>query len=406
MNEKFKILYENKKKIRNVIIVGSLMGAIILFTKCNADITDEPVIEQDIDDIKEDNVGNVDDSNNNEEINEEKNNNDNSISIIDDEAATIEKEDEDQTKKTNSNDKKSSSVDSSNKSNQNDNANQNSESNQNDKPNTGNSEKPSTGNNNKPNTGNNEKPNTGNNDKPNEEHHHTHQFGGWRSLNDEYEYRECSKDGYKEFRRHGYGAWVYNPATGYEDATCSTCGHVKHRSHTHQFGSWKSLNDEYEYRDCSIDGYRETRAHSYGAWQHNPSTGVDECTCSTCGHVKTQAHIHTHSLTEHRDFYYTDDKCVHIYYTCTDTYCTNPGEIFNESFEGHSYGAVQEKDLGDGMYQQYEVCSKCGHVHYLGIRFARANTHSRIINASVDDFYIVDDKQKVKTLTKNKGVRA
>lgn len=198
---------------------------------------------------------------------------------------------------------------------------------------------------------------------------HKHNMSDWSYLNDNLEHRICSDDGYEETRGHTLGAWVYNSATGMEECTCATCGHVFQRQHQHKMENYTfNPAGNNEVSTCSVCGQQEFRACEMTDWTVvNGTTEERHCTHG-CGHTEQRAHEHMHALSSTPKIgtiYSEADRCHSEYYECTAPGCPDNG-IVNMHDVGHSYGAAYEVPAGRGTVDKYEDCSICGYHHYLG----------------------------------------
>ena len=243
---------------------------------------------------------------------------------------------------------------------------------------------------------------------------HSHRFTEWLALDDDFEYRKCLDDGYIEKRSHKYGPWSYNATTKREEATCSQCGHVKARSHTHSFGQWFALDENYEARTCSTDGYQEKRPHNYGDWVYNKGTGKDDATCSQCGFVKHRDHVHSHSWIEDIEKYQEPNKCYRPYHICYDDDCPQKGQKIytGDVVTTHDYKVVSYTHGRGSEYDAVISCSVCGYTtnkildyeptigSTITVKSRSRLSHNMLLalDEIVDFYYTKDEEEDAKTL--------
>ena len=184
---------------------------------------------------------------------------------------------------------------------------------------------------------------------------HEHSWSNWQYYNDSQEVSECSSCHEKKYQSHSYGSYSYNKARGLEEATCSSCGHVITRSHTHQFSSWISDNDTTHSRVCTVNGddTKETQNHSYSLISQSGSG--DTYQCSTCGHTMTLPHSHSYGSVNTRKLS-TESDCYQTYQVCSG--CGD--EIVIETKHTHNYGSPSTYEEGGITYETY-TCDDCGY---------------------------------------------
>ncbi len=205
------------------------------------------------------------------------------------------------------------------------------------------------------NNGNNNNNNNTEGTKPTPKPVHQHTWSGWSYYNDSQEVSSCSDCNEKKYQSHSYGSYSYNQASGLEEATCSSCGHVITRSHTHQFSGWVADNDSTHSRTCTVNGdnTKETVSHNYSLIGQD---GVnDTYRCSDCGHTMALPHSHTFNGTNTRTIG-SASECYQTYQVCSG--CGN--EVVIETKTSHNYGAPTTSESGGMIYEVY-TCSDCGY---------------------------------------------
>lgn len=216
-------------------------------------------------------------------------------------------------------------------------------------------------------------------DKPKK---HKHKFGKWLPFDDELEYRECPKDGEREYQDHpSYREWIDN-GDDTKSRTCDNCGHTMTKNYV--WGNWIAIDDEKEYRERE-DGKREEQDHPYGDWIDNED-GTKSRTCPNCGRTMTKDkeiekpdHEHKFEAKTPVSLNRTDEEhCKVIDYECS---CGTINEALRE-YLPHKF---QEKpdfiaeDLG------YYSCGECG----LYITKPVSNTNDE--NTPTEDEQIKDE---------------
>ena len=190
---------------------------------------------------------------------------------------------------------------------------------------------------------------------------HEHHYGQWAD-NGSNEKRVCSDDSsHIETRSHTMGAYAYNSSTGLEESHCSTCSHVDTRAHNHHYGSDAEeivgeagvcYKTYHVCSDCSNKEYTSTvTAHTMSGYTYNPSTGLEESTCSKCGYKETRNHDHSWTYgTENVDG--DSSVCYRDY-----RHCDVCGTTEYTEDHGHAYDYTSPVNAGD-----YEVVY-CTHNH-------------------------------------------
>ena len=179
---------------------------------------------------------------------------------------------------------------------------------------------------------------------------HEHHYGEWMD-NGTNEKRVCSDDSsHIETRSHTMGAYTYNSSTGLEESHCSTCSHVDTRAHSHHYGSDAEeivgeagvcYKTYHVCSDCSNKEYTSTvTAHTMSGYTYNPSTGLEEATCSKCGYVATQAHTNHHWVQMTEEVQGDGTVCYRTYNECSD--CHTKVDV-----QDHNHGFGDWQDNGD-----------------------------------------------------------
>ncbi|MBE6158701.1 MAG: hypothetical protein E7159_02630 [Firmicutes bacterium] len=179
---------------------------------------------------------------------------------------------------------------------------------------------------------------------------HEHHYGQWQD-NGSNEKRVCSDDSsHIETRSHTMGEYAYNSSTGLEESHCSTCSHVDTRAHSHHYGSdTEEIVGEagvcyktyHVCSDCSNKEYTSTvTTHTMGGYTYNPSTGLEESTCSKCGYVATQAHTNHHWESKTEEVQGDGTVCYKTYNECSD--CHTKVDV-----QDHYHGFGDWQDNGD-----------------------------------------------------------
>ena len=218
---------------------------------------------------------------------------------------------------------------------------------------------------------------------------HEHHYGEWMD-NGTNEKRVCSDDSsHIETRSHTMGAYAYNSSTGLEESHCSTCSHVDTRAHNHHYGSDAEeivgeagvcYKTYHVCSDCSNKEYTSTvTAHTMSGYTYNPSTGLEEATCSKCGYKETRNHDHTWTYgTENVDG--DSSVCYRDYRHCdvcgTTEYTDNHDHSWGDYTDGgdqeicvcgnnSSHVMTRSHNFGDYVYDssshnEVSTCNTCG----------------------------------------------
>jgi len=183
--------------------------------------------------------------------------------------------------------------------------------------------------------------------------------------------------------------------TGTRERTCTAAGCDAKKTETvaktgnHSYGQWTTVDAQNHSRTCSVCSQKETKAHAFGAWQHDeaghyqtcescklkanqaqhtPGPAATETTdqlCTTCQRILVPRTSHVHNQTAHWIFnneghWHGCDGCalrtdyaVHQYDNDCDSECNickGPREVL------HDPQADWQSD-GTGHWR---VCKKCG----------------------------------------------
>lgn len=182
---------------------------------------------------------------------------------------------------------------------------------------------------------------------------HTHVFGDWEAIDDEYEQRLCSC-GEVEKQLHQYKNSTVDKINSLDGThtiittkTCSNCNHVVELSETHKLGEWTynkvTGKDE---RRCPIDSTVEQRTHECQTFKITKyDANYEYHECIDCGKtMKVKHKIQSKVLSDGSTLY-----------TCTNDGCEYSKTI-KPVVDTHSHSYKLERY--DDSYEYYE-CS-CG----------------------------------------------
>ena len=132
----------------------------------------------------------------------------------------------------------------------------------------------------------------------------THVWSAWAEVDDNQHMRICTNDGCTAFQRK-FHTWdegavtqkATESAEGVLTYTCTVCGDTKTESipmlaHTHRWGQWRYLNDEFHGNTCTGAGCTLTNVqeHTCESWTDN-GNGTHTGTCIGCDDAVTKDHI-------------------------------------------------------------------------------------------------------------------
>ena len=183
--------------------------------------------------------------------------------------------------------------------------------------------------------------------------------------------------------------------TGTRERTCTAagCGAKKTetiaKSNNHSYGQWTTADAQNHSRTCSVCGQKETKAHTYVAWQHDetshfqicreckykanqtqhiPGPAATETTdqiCTVCQRILVPRTSHVHNQTAHwiandESHWHGCDGCdlqmgfgAHEYDSDCDSNCNickSTREVIHEP----------QEDWQSDDTSHWQVCKKCG----------------------------------------------
>lgn len=177
--------------------------------------------------------------------------------------------------------------------------------------------------------------------------------------NENYDTKTCNDCGHTEDLEHALGTITYeeNQTDGIHNVkqTCSNCNHEFTNTENCSYGEWLSLDDTYEYQECSKCGDTKTRLHNYNAGitkytyaENDKHTKQVEQTCTECNHKKTTSE----TLDCNNTYTYINDN----YERKECSVCLHSSNI------EHTLGELKKEEIENEL-NHYEVrtCETCEH---------------------------------------------